>query len=832
MNTPKAFTPLLTLSSDLTSAIGQFRAQFHLSLSTKVALIVAGISLLGVLVSAFLLENRQRQNIVSSAEQTASHLYAPIVRSLSQAEVDHDFPAFQARLEQAATDVGADRIRILNPKGQIAGSSVSSDLGLKLTLTDVECESCHARTPSNPPASALVTRAGKPMLQTVSPISNQPQCQGCHGADPKVLGLLMIDMPLDILDTQLRESYIEIAESALLTFVLLVGLMVPLLRRYLMKPIQEFSQGIAEIGVQNLDYRIQVKGDDELAMLAEGLEKMRQQLMTSRREMERQNRELALLNDVALAANEYLELDQVLNVALDTVMNRLRMETGHIFLYNQSTSQFDSVASRGLSQEQLDEIELRRKTASTDFVKEVVESNQVVYWPDISANPTLKGLFTVDVHRSLVSVPLRAKQSIVGTLAATTPPDIKLSYRELATLEAVGHEIGTAIENALLLERTRHDQQVATVLYQLGTEISASLVLSDVLTALANSARSVLRVDIGAVGLLHESGQEVRLEAVSGLGTQAPGEFVISLRPGTWGRALVENRAVAVQVAEMDPRHYDTKFLSRIGIHSLLAVPLWQGGKLCGTLCAMTAETRDFGENDLQLMGHLAHRGAVAVENARLHNQVRDLATLEERDRLAREIHDNLAQALVYLNLRTCITRDALAAGQVGEAQRGVDEIQELVKKAYTDTREAIFNLRATSSLGSGLIPALRDYLSEYSSHYGVNARLMVEGEANLLVPTNIGIEILRIIQEAVTNIRKHSRSHTARISLARADHHLLMQIEDEGAGFDTAAVMRPDSEHVGLQIMRERAESMGGRFEIHSQPGKGTRIRVELPIE
>jgi nitrate/nitrite-specific signal transduction histidine kinase len=219
---------------------------------------------------------------------------------------------------------------------------------------------------------------------------------------------------------------------------------------------------------------------------------------------------------------------------------------------------------------------------------------------------------------------------------------------------------------------------------------------------------------------------------------------------------------------------------------------------------------------------------AVQTENTNLNKSMRSLGILEERDRLARELHDNLAQMLGYINLRASLTDDLLAQNQIAPARESLRELKRIGKEAYTDVREAIFNLRIAMSSQTGLVPLLQDYLIEYREQTGINARLLIEDARLGRFPGDVEVQLNRVIQEALTNVRKHSGAKQAWIRFRQENNHIQITIEDNGKGFDPLHLN--SAQHFGLAIMRERAESVGGEFQIASQPGLGTKIMLQVP--
>jgi nitrate/nitrite-specific signal transduction histidine kinase len=262
---------------------------------------------------------------------------------------------------------------------------------------------------------------------------------------------------------------------------------------------------------------------------------------------------------------------------------------------------------------------------------------------------------------------------------------------------------------------------------------------------------------------------------------------------------------------------------------SYVNVPLRSKGKIIGTLGVFSPAGKPLPESAVSVVEVIGNQIGIVVENAQLYRQLRYLAVLEERDRLAREMHDDLAQALGYLNIKASITNDLITNGQVDQAQESLLELKRVAKFVYTDVRESIFNLRtAVSSLG--FIPTLQDYLDEYRANYGLDVQLLV-GYDELLEPLpEVATQLLRVIQEALTNVRKHAGGQGLDTLPTRpqADQH---PHRGRRPGFNPMQTTEAGQQHIGLQVMRERMESIEGSIEVVSQPGQGTRVILRLPI-
>ncbi len=213
--------------------------------------------------------------------------------------------------------------------------------------------------------------------------------------------------------------------------------------------------------------------------------------------------------------------------------------------------------------------------------------------------------------------------------------------------------------------------------------------------------------------------------------------------------------------------------------------------------------------------------------------QQRALATLQERDRVARELHDGLGQVLGFVKMQAKSARVLLARDQVSEADACLARLAAVAQDAHADVREYILGARAGMSAGGGFLPALEDYLRRFRENYGIAAQLDVAAElrAQALEPT-VEAQLLRIIQEALTNVRKHARAHAVDIRLGVSNGRAEAMVRDDGAGFDAALLEAAEGQKFGLRFMRERAEEVGGALQVRSAPGQGTQVIISVPLQ
>lgn len=214
--------------------------------------------------------------------------------------------------------------------------------------------------------------------------------------------------------------------------------------------------------------------------------------------------------------------------------------------------------------------------------------------------------------------------------------------------------------------------------------------------------------------------------------------------------------------------------------------------------------------------------------------QQRALAMTAEQVRLARELHDGLGQVLGYVKMRAAVARDLLAQGQTAEVDAYLANLLAVTQEAHTDIREYLLGVNVTAAAEPAFISALQQYLAQFSRNYGLRADLQLSPDlSGLEVGPAAAVQLLRIIQEALTNVRKYAQAERVQVSLARPDNQAQIVIEDDGQGFDPhqPAAAGSAGHTFGLRFMRERAEEMGGTLEVQSAPGQGTRVIIRAPV-
>jgi signal transduction histidine kinase len=215
---------------------------------------------------------------------------------------------------------------------------------------------------------------------------------------------------------------------------------------------------------------------------------------------------------------------------------------------------------------------------------------------------------------------------------------------------------------------------------------------------------------------------------------------------------------------------------------------------------------------------------------AQLVEQQRTLAALHEREQLARELHDSIGQVLGYASLQVAAAAHLIDDGQPAKAEVQLTRLAAVLQDAHADVREQILNLRTAPSPQQPLFATIDHYLDGFTNNYAIGTKLAIgEGLCDEMLAPKTQSQVCRILQEALSNTRKHSNARSVEVTFTARNGTLRMCIADDGCGFAPGATTG-DGGHLGLHFMRERAAELGGSLQIESAPGAGARVAVEIP--
>lgn len=377
--------------------------------------------------------------------------------------------------------------------------------------------------------------------------------------------------------------------------------------------------------------------------------------------------------------------------------------------------------------------------------------------------------------------------------------------------------------------RARNSELLA--LNEAALDISGELDIDTVLQKVVDRAARLLDARYGALAVYEENGTIARFLTCGmsyherqRLGAPPQGR-------GLLGEVL--NHGETLRVAEIGEHPRSAGFpANHPPMRALLAVPIPSRAPWKGNLyLADRAGGSEFDADDERTLQRFAAQAALAINAAHTHGQLRGSAVAEERKRIAHELHDGLAQVLASVITSTQAIREYVRSGRLEEATTLLEQLRVAADSTYKETREGILALRAAASGAElSLSRILREYLAEWQERTGISVDARIDEEVDL--PKNIELQLVRIAQESLANVRKHSNAARVEFVLEQRSEELRLLVRDDGIGIGTPPPGGAGSPRFGLATMRERAQAIGARLEIAAESPHGTRVQLSMPAQ
>ncbi len=534
-------------------------------------------------------------------------------------------------------------------------------------------------------------------------------------------------------------------------------------------------------------YRIALVGVTTAAIVVFALvmfgiiDRARQQVVTH-------NRELGAIDTAAGAIHAEMRVERIVEVALAQILTATTASRASVLVYAPDRGSADHPVGMRTT--------MTRGSARPD-VSDVSDATE----PGGMPTPTL-------------DLPLVAANVSVGRLQLWQPQAAGVApATDSRLVRGVGHHLANAIQIAQLVGDLNRRKNEGHAFYDVLLQISNHKPPADILDALVQHARVQLRCDAVVVSLTDEAARAVEFAA-------APGD--VSLRGGTWIASGVD----------MPDGGYGpgTRFSPSPDEWVAHTASTIQGP--IGTLGELWVGRRSgepFTDRDCGFLGNLSGFAAIAITSAQMRENGRQRAVLEERERIAREMHDSLAQVLgsTHLRLRGLEIDDRITTHPAIAAE--IEDLAATCQEAYRDVREAILGLRDSSKTERGLEDNLRTYLTKYSQQSQIASRLEVELDGELALSPRCEVHVIRVVQEALTNVRKHADASSVVVRVAEDGPMTTFTVEDDGQGFDASGTTQ-DGDGFGLFTMRDRMTLLRGSLTVDSVPGRGTRVIASVP--
>jgi signal transduction histidine kinase len=424
--------------------------------------------------------------------------------------------------------------------------------------------------------------------------------------------------------------------------------------------------------------------------------------------------------------------------------------------------------------------------------------------------------------RSFLGAPVTARGQVYGNLYLTEKAggqDFDADDEQALILLAA--QAGVAIQNAYLYEEAQDRARRLEAVRAITTAILAGTDSADILALVVGHARELVGADLATLALPTGTDQLV-IEAADGLLAEELRGTIFPTEGSVTGEVIRTGKAVALADAAADDRIAQPIIRARVG--PALFIPLAVRGRILGSLTVANASGGPpLREAALQLVETFAEQAAVALEYARLQSELHRLAVLEDRERIAKELHDGAIQALFAVGMN--LQGSALLAGSDdlrARIQHAVEELDRVIR----DLRNYIFGLRPGILADRQLDQALQQLVEEFGQRTGVLTVAEVDPAVAAELAGQAG-DVVQLAREALSNVSRHAQAATCRVSLYRDRDDAVLEVDDDGCGFD------PDQTTAGqgLGNLQDRAAALGGQAEIHSTVGEGTRVSVRIPI-
>jgi signal transduction histidine kinase len=427
--------------------------------------------------------------------------------------------------------------------------------------------------------------------------------------------------------------------------------------------------------------------------------------------------------------------------------------------------------------------------------------------------------------RSFLGAPVKARGTVFGNIYLTEKQGApEFSEEDERALVILAAQAGVAVENANLYEEARQRERRLEAVQEIATNILEGAEPEAALPLVARRARELVGATVAMLTVPGGESGSLVIQVADGahadllLGLQLPVDGSVS------GEVIRTGRPAILEDASADEKAYQP-MVSAGEMGPAMFLPLAVRGVAFGTLAvANPPGGRTFTDDDLALLETFASQASVAIEYGRAQTELNRLTVMEERERIAKELHDGVIQSLfavgMSLQAAATVTRDPDLERRVSDAVSEIDH-------AIRDLRNYIFGLRPGILADRQLDQALRRMAADFQERSGVTTAVDIDPAAAAELSPRAG-EVVQLVREALSNVGRHAAADTCRLSLRRDGHAAILEIDDDGRGFDTSAAVGTG---LGLTNLRERAAAIDGELDIQSHLGEGTTVVISLPL-
>jgi nitrate/nitrite-specific signal transduction histidine kinase len=605
-----------------------------------------------------------------------------------------------------------------------------------------------------------------------------------------------------------------------LLLLLALGLLVPLAVvaigvQRISRPLDELIQAAGEVASGKFGRILPSQSADEIGELTRQFNRMSSELRESYALLEKRVADRTQELEALYAADEellrHLDVDRVLKALVDVAVERLFADKSSLMVWDEARARLVVRASHGFSSDTLAQMVF---APGEGVASQVAASGVPAVIEDTGDDERVATRVTAaEGIRSFMHFPIKVGDQVFGVFNVSFLEPRAFDAEEQRLFGALAQRAALAIENARLYREEQDRRQELQTLLEVASAASSSLDLDEMLRSTLDRLVAQVGASRAGVMLIDDRTGELETSLIR------PERDIELADLAEMVRACQEVVASGEPlVVAPDP---DQNFLEPGAL-----LPLRIRGKVLGVLVIIGREKERFSREQQVLFQSIADQLGIAVENARLYEQAEEAAVAAERSRLARELHDAVTQTLFSASLIAEVL-PRLWERDPEEGLRRLAEIRELSRGALAEMRTLLLELRPAALADTALGDLLRQLCEAFNSRARVPVTLESAGECS--PPLEVKIALYRITQEALNNVAKHAAASAVSIKLQCGPDAVRLSIEDDGRGF-VHATLSP--EHLGLEIMQERAEAIQADLSIVSVPGEGTRVEVNWKME
>ncbi|WP_067914394.1 sensor histidine kinase [Actinomadura rubrobrunea] len=528
----------------------------------------------------------------------------------------------------------------------------------------------------------------------------------------------------------------------------------------------------------------------------------------------------ALLEAVVSIGSE-LDLESVLNRIIEAATTLVDARYGALGVVEQEGERLARFVTAGLTREEFDAI--GQWPHGRGILGLLIKEPRPLRLADLTAHPESAGFPPNHPKmRTFLGVPIRVRDEVFGNLYLTEKTGgAQFDEDDEAMVVALATAAGVAIENARLYDETRRRERWLEASAEISTALLSGTGSREAMTLVARRARQIADADAAAVWLADEGSPDLVFQAADGAGADRLARLRTPIDQGPVGE--VYRTGVSLRTVDGEAAAGAAASSSGPRIGPLLIVPLGLGASARGVLALVNPPSAAaFSEVVQRLLEAFAGQAAVALELADRRRDAERLTLLEDRDRIARDLHDTVIQRLFATAMTLMsvikITRNPDVATRV---QRAVDDLDDTIRQI----RSTIFALQ-TSPDEESLRSRLHAVVDDAADNLGFAPSVRLDGLLDTAVPDEVGEHLLAVAREALSNVARHARAAQAHVAVDVGDDEVVLRVEDDGVGIPEGG------RRSGLRNMAERARRLGGSFQTRPRPGGGTVLIWRAPLD